>query len=160
LAPGMPTGSAMPLVWAHAEFLKLLCARRHKRPLEMLKSVEKRYRKSSARSEKWHWRSLVPFSELPSGRDLLIEMPAPFVLHLGFDGWQGIEDRASVPLPFGWHGVALARSEFARREVLDFTVYHVDADRWEGIDYHIRLAAGERGEAPKQRRKRLAPEPV
>ena len=24
------------------------------------------------------------------GRDLLVDMPAPFVLHLGFDGWQGI----------------------------------------------------------------------
>src|SRR5690606_1415851 len=32
LFPGRPTGSAMPLVWAHAEFLKLLAARESGRP--------------------------------------------------------------------------------------------------------------------------------
>src|ERR1700751_3097800 len=41
LEPGKPTGSAMPLVWAHAEFIKLLCARERKRPLELLTTVEK-----------------------------------------------------------------------------------------------------------------------
>ena len=43
LMPGRPSGSAMPLVWAHAEFLKLLSAREHGRPVELLQAVEKRY---------------------------------------------------------------------------------------------------------------------
>ena len=42
LYPGRPTGSAMPLVWAHAEFLKLLLAP-DKRPLELLEIVEKHF---------------------------------------------------------------------------------------------------------------------
>jgi glucoamylase len=147
LEPGKPTGSAMPLVWAHAEFLKLLCARRQMRPLEMLKSVEDHYRGRSARSGQWHWRADVPFDVLPADRDLVIEMPAPFLLHLGFDGWQASEDRPATPLPFGWHGVALAQSELARRGVLDFTFYRIDEARWEGRDYHVRLAAGGRSDS-------------
>jgi glucoamylase len=45
LEPGKPTGSVMPLVWAHAEFLKLLRARQEKRPIELLNSVEKHLRR-------------------------------------------------------------------------------------------------------------------
>ena len=152
LETGKPTGGAMPLVWAHAEFLKLLYARQNKRPLELLKSVEERYPGQSAKCGLWHWRPDTPFDALPAGRDLLIEMRAPFMLHLGFDGWQATEDRPSTPLPFGMHGVRLIKHELAGRQVLDFTCYLVDDARWEGSDHHVRLASGERSEPPPKRR--------
>ncbi|MBA3842864.1 MAG: glucan 1,4-alpha-glucosidase, partial [Actinobacteria bacterium] len=44
LYPGKPTGSAMPLVWAHAEFIKLLIACDTGRPVEQLDSTTERYR--------------------------------------------------------------------------------------------------------------------
>ena len=152
LEAGKPTGGAMPLVWAHAEFLKLLCAREKKRPLELLKSVEERNRRKSAKSGAWHWRSDTPFDALPAGRDLLVEIAAPFTLHLGFDGWQGIEDRASTPLPFGMHGVRLTQADLAGRRVLDFTCYFVEEARWEGSDHHVRLVTGEKREATQKPR--------
>jgi glucoamylase len=152
LEPGKPTGSAMPLVWAHAEFLKLLCAREEKRPLEMLTSVENHLRGKSAKLKTWHWRTDTPFDALPADRDLLIETDAPFVLHLGFDGWRDIEDRPSVPLPFGGHGVRFTKGDLAGNEVLDFTRYFVDGAKWEGTDYQIRLASEQRPDAPKKAR--------
>ena len=48
LEPGKPTGSAMPLVWAHAEFLNLLAARHYGRPPKLLASVEQRYQAQAA----------------------------------------------------------------------------------------------------------------
>ena len=36
LVPGRPSGSAMPLMWSHAEFLKLIVARHDRRPVELL----------------------------------------------------------------------------------------------------------------------------
>jgi glucoamylase len=152
LEPGKPTGGAMPLVWAHAEFLKLLYARQNKRPLELLKSVEEHYRGKSANCGLWHWRPDTPFDALPADHDLLVEMAAPFTLHMGFDGWQGIEDRPSTPLPFGMHGVRLTKGELARRRVLDFTCYLVDEARWEGSDHHVRLASSETSEPCQKRR--------
>jgi glucoamylase len=152
LETGKPTGGAMPLVWAHAEFLKLLYARQNKRPLELLKSVEERYPGQSAKCGLWHWRPDTPFDALPAGRDLLIEMRAPFMLHLGFDGWQATEDRPSTPLPFGMHGVRLIKHELAGRQVLDFTCYLVDDARWEGSDHHVRLASSEQSEPPPKQR--------
>jgi glucoamylase len=141
LETGQPTGGAMPLVWAHAEFLKLVCAREQGRPIELLRSVEERYRGSPAKGGSWHWRVDTPFAALPADRDLLIEAPSPFRLHLGFDGWQDIEDRPSTPSKFGTHSVRLTSDELGRRGVLDFTMFFSGEERWENQDHHVRLPA-------------------
>ena len=137
LFPGRPSGSAMPLVWAHAEFLKLLVARESGRPLELLRVVENRYRDAREAST-WHWRRDTPFARLPPTRDLLIEDTRPFVLHCGFDGWQRSFDRASEPLGFEMQGVRLPAGDLAPAATLNFTRRFADA--WEGVDYEIRIA--------------------
>jgi glucoamylase len=141
LFPGKPTGSAMPLVWAHAEFLKLLVAREHGRPVERLDCVWRRYAGRRPEAATWYWRSEVPFDSLPSGRSLVIEDQQPFVLHLGWDGWAKVEDRASLPIGLGMHGVRLQSSELAPGAVLNFTRFDPIEDRWEGEDHEVRLSA-------------------
>jgi glucoamylase len=141
LEPGKPTGGAMPLVWAHAEFLKLLYAREQGRPLELLDAVEKHFGGGRPKNGTWHWRADTPFDTLPEGRDLLVEAPTPFMLHFGFDGWQPIQDRLSNPLVFGRHGVRLSQDELGGRQMVDFTLYFVEEARWEGINHRVRLRA-------------------
>ena len=141
LEPGKPSGSAMPLVWAHAEFLKLLIAREKKRPLELLRSVEDHLAKTGGRAKAWHWRLDTPFAALPAGRELVIDLAEPFVLHFGFDGWQGTTDRESMPLPFGRHGVRLGAADLAGHRALDFTLYMSATKRWEGRDQKVALAS-------------------
>ena len=138
LRPGKPTGSAMPLVWAHAEFLKLLAARELLRPIELLDVVLARYgqRRESAA---WHWRHEMPFDTLPQRCDLIIEAGMPFVLHLGFDGWRDTQDRWSKPLPFGRHGVRFMAAELAVRRQVDFTCYFLEQSQWEGINHEVRV---------------------
>lgn len=139
LAPGRPSGSAMPLLWAHAEFLKLLVARERGRPIEMLQSVELRYAGGGAQrlARDWHWREEVPVARLEAGRGLLIEDREPFTAHFGFDGWQQIEDRVAIARPFGMWSVHLTASELANHQELNFTRRH--ADGWERVDHHVRL---------------------
>ena len=43
LIPGRPSGSAMPLAWAHAEFIKLLFSHLRRRPIDRPESVWRRY---------------------------------------------------------------------------------------------------------------------
>jgi glucoamylase len=155
LEPGKPTGGVMPLVWAHAEFLKLLRARREKRPIELLNSLEEHLRRKTATVGTWHWRTDTPFDALPANRDLLVEMESPFVLHMGFDGWKAVEDRSSAALPFGRHGVRLGKDELAGNRVLDLTRYFSRDSKWEGNDYHIWIAPEQerpdiRGRPPAQ----------
>ena len=136
LAPGRPSGSAMPLLWSHAEFLKLLIAREHQRPIELLQSVEQRYAAPNG-AVAWHWRDEVPVGRLEAGRALLIEDRQPFVLHFGFDGWQRATERTAVAQPFGLWSVRLSVQELTQASELNFTRRY-DSD-WEGADHRVTL---------------------
>ena len=138
LFPGKPTGSAMPLVWAHSEFLKLLVARQHGRPVEMLDCVQ-RHLNERPSAQTWHWRPGVPFGALPKNRDLLIEMPRPFTLRMGFDGWRDTRDQEAQPLPFGFHGVRLPSASLIGRQIIEFTFVFKDDGKWQGTDYRIAI---------------------
>jgi hypothetical protein len=145
---------AAGLLWAHAEFLKLLVARERRRPIELLHAVEQRYLGSNSGSKGsigeqttprprgptalvWHWRDEVPVLHLEAGRALLIEDRMAFTLHFGFDGWQRTEVRTAVMQPFGLWGVRLSAEEFADVLLLNFTRRF--GERWEGIDHRVSL---------------------
>jgi glucoamylase len=143
LLPGRPSGSAMPLLWTHAEFLKLLIAREQRRPIELLQSVEQRYRAGpdnayAARvALAWHWRCEVPVVKHETGRALLIEDRRAFTLHFGYDGWQRVEERAALPQPFGLWAVRLSHEELSGPAQLNFTRRY--DERWEGVDHSVAL---------------------
>jgi glucoamylase len=139
LFPGEPTGSAMPLVWAHAEFLKLLLAATAGRPVEQLDVVIERYGGVRPRAATWFWRDEAPVQRLPPGRALVVEAAEPFVLHFGFDGWQEVAERASAATGLGMHGVRLDAEELAPRSRLDFTRRWSVGERWEGTDHTLEL---------------------
>jgi glucoamylase len=153
LEPGRPSGSAMPLVWSHAEFLKLLVARERRRPIELLRAVEERYlggrevtplsaspdvdmTYAARPAAAWHWRDEVPVRRLQAGRALMIEDRVAFTLHFGFDGWQRIEERAAQQQPFGLWAVRLSSGELTAAS-LQFTRRYDDC--WEGVDHEVSL---------------------
>jgi glucoamylase len=144
LKPGKPSGSAMPLVWAHAEFLNLVAARHSGRPPKLLAGVERRYQTQQPAATAWHWRRAEPFDRLPSGRALLIEGATPFRLHHGFDGWHEVFDTLSESQGLGMHGVRLDAGVLSGHSAIDFTLYFPESDSWEGTDHHITLGRTDR----------------
>lgn len=138
LLPGRPSGSAMPLLWAHAEFLKLLIARERGKPVECLDGVAAHFKAGPAAAA-WHWRDSAPVFALPHGRALVILGDQPFSVHHGFDGWQQLADRDAQPGPFGLWQLRFEAAELAGHQSLEFTRHHGDA--WEGVDHAVRLTA-------------------
>lgn len=139
LFPGRPSGSAMPLLWSHAEFLKLLIARANGRPLELLHDVEKHFGSARARHVRVrHWRAGVPFSILERNVSLLIEDCRPFTLHWGVNAWEQIQDRDASAGPWGLWGVRFLAAELSGYTRLDFTRKYIDG--WEGVDHSLVLA--------------------
>lgn len=132
---GKPTGSAMPLLWAHSEFLKLVYARTTKRPIEQLDVVTERYLGKTPLADCWHWRPDVPFVSVPRGRDARIELAFPFRLRFGFDGWQQAADLESEPLGFGLHGVRLGADVLNARSRVDFTYWNEESKSWADVDW-------------------------
>jgi glucoamylase len=138
LYPGRPSGSAMPLLWSHAEFLKLLIAREHGQPVELLQAVAQRYDgKVSRDAPAWHWRHEVPIWRLEAGRALRIQDRQPFTLHFGFDGWKEVQDREALAGPFGLWAVQLTAAELEPHDAVDFTRRY--GDNWEEADHRVQL---------------------
>lgn len=137
LFPGRPTGSAMPLLWAHAEYLKLYLARTSRRPIELLSIVEERYGAERPAARVVHWRTDLPAHALPSGRALSVEATEPFTLHFGWNGWRGVEERAAAQGPFGVWRVRFEAAELAAHDTLQFTRRFEHG--WEGRDHEVRL---------------------
>lgn len=139
LFPGRPSGSAMPLIWSHSEFLKLLIARDRGQPVELLDVVRKRYGKRVPKAKRTRWRNETPIATLAAGRTLVIEDRHPFTLRFGWDGWQSVEDLPAEPLPFGLWGVTIAPDSSKGRSELNFTRRY--GEDWEGRDHTVAIAA-------------------
>jgi glucoamylase len=138
LFPGKPTGSAMPLVWAHAEFIKLLSLVHTGRPAELLTAIEDRYGGKATEAACWHWRETSPFTSIVSGKSLSIEAFEPFTLHYGFDGWTSSADQPAAANGLGIYQVRLSPADLANRNMLDFTFQAADGS-WRGTDFHITI---------------------
>ncbi len=134
LVPGRPTGSAMPLVWAHAEFVKLATLAARGAPIDAPRAVTERYLSARA-AARWSWRDSTPIDDIPPATDLLIEADQPFVVHLGHDGWTDAHDVTADPLPFGRYGVNVGRAQLAGWRTVEFTRRF--ASGWEGVDHSI-----------------------
>jgi glucoamylase len=136
LAPGRPSGSAMPLLWTHAEYLKLLVASEAKRPVELLDVVAQRCA-GPVSAGTWHWRPETALSRLAAGRSLAIEDRAPFVLRYGFDGWQAVNERPAERGPCGVWSVTFPPGELETHQRIDFTRRF--GDRWEGANHEVTI---------------------
>jgi len=130
---GHPTGAAMPLAWAHAEYLKLTCALRDGRPVERLDAVEARYGRGVPAPRHWHWRDAAPVTRIPGQAPVIVEARVPFVLHHSTDGWTTVTDARAEPRPFGLYGVTLHRPRTS--DAVQFTRRF--ASGWEGQNHVI-----------------------
>jgi glucoamylase len=137
LRPGQPTGSAMPLAWAHSELIKLAVAVATGKPVELLALVSDRYRAMVPASQAWFWRDASPVQALPAGRALVVADLSPFTLHYGFDDWDPatITERDAGGLGLGLFGVTLTPADLAGRASLQFVRRYADG-RWEGATRH------------------------
>ena len=84
---GRPSGSAMPLVWAHAEHIKLLRSLREERVFDMPPQPYQRYQVEGVRSRLRFWRLNQKCRTLEAGKILRIELTEAAMVHWSGDGW-------------------------------------------------------------------------
>ncbi len=143
LTAGRPTGSAMPLVWAHAEFLKLALAIKRGVPIERLQAVTEHCEGSEGSASVVHWRGDSPCGDVPHGMTLSVEATEPFMLHIGHDNWQDTTDLESVRVGLGMHAVSVPPQMSGSARVLNFTRRFSDPRGWENRDWDVNVASGE-----------------
>jgi glucoamylase len=137
LYPGSPTGSAMPLAWAHAEFIKLMVSSHLGYPFDRPAALWKRY--SGHRPEGKHaiWCPHALIGRIAPGVDLVIATPRPARIHWGTDGWQNVADACTRDTGLGLHVLDLYAASIDRSRAVDFTFQWLDSETWVGEDFRI-----------------------
>lgn len=136
---GQPSGSAMPLVWAHAEYLKLCRSLLDGAIFDRPPQTVQRYIVTKATSDRAIWRFNNKMRAMPARRTLRVETLARAVVHWSVDGWRTVSDTATADTTLGVHLVDLPTARLRKGGRIEFTFYWPEADRWEGTDFFVRV---------------------
>ena len=134
---GRPTGSAMPLVWAHAEYVKLCRSIADGRVFDMPPQTVQRYQVDQVGSTQSNWRFNHKCRTIPAGHSLRIEALVPARVRFSTDGWATFTDRDTRNTGLGMHLLDLPAGTAPPGGRIDFTFYWPQSDRWEGRDYAV-----------------------
>ena len=77
LFKGRPTGSATPLAWAHAEYIKLACSILEGKPVDRPEPLWARYRERPLQTHIWYWSPQTPIRILAATIRLGFCLPRP-----------------------------------------------------------------------------------
>ncbi|HJV65183.1 MAG TPA: glucan 1,4-alpha-glucosidase [Geomonas sp.] len=144
LFQGRPSGSAMPLVWAHAEYLKLLRSLYDGRVFDLPPQTVQRYLKEKAAAPFLVWRFSHKLRSIPSGLQLRIETLAPARIRWSTDQWRSWQDTGSRDSQLTVQVADLDTSAVTEGGRILFTFYWPETGRWEGADFMVDVAAADR----------------
>jgi glucoamylase len=133
---GKPTGSATPLMWAHAEYIKLLRSATEGKVFDLIPAVADRYRHRRNCSSLEIWKPNRHVRTVQSGMTLRIQVPSSFRLRWTVDEWQSVNDTTSTATALGIHyaDIPVAASQ---RVPIRFTFFWSSAGHWEGRDFQV-----------------------
>jgi glucoamylase len=134
---GRPTGSAMPLMWAHAEYIKLLRSVHDGKVSDLIPDVAKRYlgeRKDLRLFEVWKFTRQA--RSVKRGYVLRIQGQASFRLHWSGDEWLTVKDTPSSTTALGVDFVDIPILA-GQQAPIRFTFFWTASDSWEGRDFLV-----------------------
>jgi glucoamylase len=143
LVLGGPAGSAMPLVWAHSEYLKLLRSAADGRVFDCIPLVEHRY------AQKNHPPSHIEvfkvlrrqIRHMPAGKTLRITSAARFQVTWTADDWHSTQVLDSTQMGYAGSFADLP-TQPGQTGRLSFTLYWPDEHRWEGRNFDVEIEQG------------------
>jgi glucoamylase len=134
---GRPTGSARPLMWAHAEYVKLLRSVADDTMFDLVPEVAARYLSRNRKCKPLEiWKHNRQVRAVKAGDILRIQAGAPFLLHWTPDDWGVTEDSHSTPTSLGidYLDINTLPRQGGR---IRFTFFWTDAGTWEGRDFEV-----------------------
>jgi len=144
---GGPTDTAMPLVWAHSEYIKLHRSAADGRAFDLVEPVYDRYvRRNGVRNSVEVWKHNRQVQIVAGGTLLRIQADSPFLLHWTPNDWQHSTDTPSKTTVVGIHYADIHVPKNVAS--LKFTFLWMEENRWEGTDYEVDVMPS----AQKQRR--------
>jgi glucoamylase len=147
---GAPGGSAVPLVWAHAEYLKLLRSARDGKVFDRVDPVYERYcepegRKRLRRNLEIYTRRR-PIQKVTAGDALRILDADRFEVVWSIDGWKSTHRTASQERGTAGFSADVAIPVTAQAGELSWTIQWTEKGRWLGYNVQVKIDAVARAE--------------
>jgi glucoamylase len=137
---GRASGSARPLVWAHAEYIKLVRSLRNGRVFDQPQATVERYIQQKHPSAFAIWRFNNRCRQIAAGKILRIEGLAPFRVHWSYNAWANCFDLNSSDTGLGVYIADLPTQSLAAGTSISFTFQWIESGQWEGTDFAVQLA--------------------
>jgi glucoamylase len=134
---GRPTGSAMPLVWSHAEYIKLLRSARDGIVFDLIAPVRKRYIDDGTTTDIQVWTFKQKLREFSPQRPLRLEVYGAGRLHWTADNWATVEDIEMSDAGLGVYVHEFGKGQLDQTSTLKFTFYWHQGQRWEGRNFSL-----------------------
>ncbi len=136
---GKPSGSAMPLVWAHAEYVKLIRSLEEGKVFDTPPQTLSRYVRENHPAECASWRFNHKIKSIAKGLKLRIEVLAPAVVHWSSDDWKSVHDTETFDSTLGMHAADIDVKELNEGGVILFTFYWKESNNWEGTNFSVSI---------------------
>jgi glucoamylase len=142
---GLPAGSAVPLVWAHAEYLKLLRSAVDGKVFDRIEPVYTRYceesGRKSVRTDLEIYTMRRPIQRMTAGQTLRIHDGPKFDVLWSTDGWKTTNTTPSVALGSAGCAADIATDVAKGGGELSWTLHWTEQDRWLGYNVVVTLEA-------------------
>ncbi|MBC7695348.1 MAG: glucan 1,4-alpha-glucosidase [Burkholderiales bacterium] len=134
---GKATGSAMPLVWAHSEYIKLCRSIKSKKIFDMPTQTKERYLTQKLTSNIIIWKFSNKYKYIPKGKILRIHCLASATVRWTTDDWQTTSDITTLDSGIGVHFADLPTNNLDHGQKIGFTFYWNESKNWENFDYNL-----------------------
>ena len=139
LFPGQPSGSAMPLVWAHAEFVKLAASMPRGHPVDRPDVLWLRYGGEKPRPKQAHWTRHAAVTTIAKGQSLRLLLESPTLVHWGIDDWRDVQDVVTRDGMLGLNVADLQTSNMTVGQTVRFSLQDQGTGRWDTQEYLISI---------------------
>jgi len=136
---GKPSGSAMPLVWAHAEYLKLCRSLADGRVFDMPQQTVRRYSQAEKPSKYTLWAFNHKVRKMAQGNTLRLFLSAPGRVRWSSDEWITEKENKTHDSTLGVHVADLPTRRLKTGTTIRFTIYWLDEERQEATDYAVEI---------------------
>ncbi len=137
---GRPSGSAMPLVWAHSEYVKLRRSLRDGRVFDTPPQTVQRYQVEKVGSSYAIWRFNHKCRIISPGKTLRLELLARATVHWSDDNWHTTHDTPTKETGLGVHCADLSTNLISSGGIVKFTFYWNAAGKWENTDFAVTIS--------------------
>ncbi len=139
LKRGDPTGSAMPLCWAHAEYVSLVRSHKDGVCFDRIEPAYQRYAKSKTNSTFEIWTFAHQLQQITPGKTLRIITDRAATIHWSLDGWVTANDLEMRDTDLGcWFG-DLPSDGLQPGDSIAFT-FHWQGD-WQGNNFQVAIVS-------------------